>query len=125
MKKHLSAVAMLVFVCVLLCGCSEIFVTPTYRSYSAFANGKHVGTNKQQVLDKLGYPDASYDGEGNRQSIPYAEREQNKDKYMDESSTVWVYECYKYSDPRDPYRLFITFDEGECIKAELEMVEGG
>lgn len=126
MKRLISILAFLISLS-LMAGCSDgIFTTKEYRSYQSFAEHHQAGTEKQAIFNTLGWPDGYFDNQGNYQHISYAEREDFKSKLLDNSSAVWVYECHKWSDPADPYRLKITFDsEGKSTSAEMAVVPGG
>lgn len=126
MKRYVYAFAAFLIVALLLTGCTEaLFTTAEYRSFQSFADRHQAGTEKQTVFEELGYPDAYYDEQGNYQKVPYTEREAYEEVLLDEGA-VFVYECYKRSDPAEPYRLKITFnDEGKSVGAELVLVPGG
>lgn len=127
MKKTLTVLALLLAATLLMTGCTDmLFTTSTYRSYQRFASGRHVGLEKQEVFEKLGYPDGCRDAEGNYTSLPYTDREACDEIMYSGDAKVWVYECYKYRDPRDPHRLEVSFDgEGECQAANIAQVGGG
>lgn len=103
-----------------------LFTTSEYRTYQSFANNHRAGMEKQEILDKLGCPDGYVDAQGNYQAIKRADQESFKDNLSADTSTTWVYECWKRPDPADPYRLKITFDaDGKSKGVELAIVPGG
>ena len=122
MKRKIYSIVALVLAVSLLTGCG-LLTTKTYRLYDSFADRHHAGTQKQVVLDQLGIPRAWADGQGNYRHMS---DETFREDLMEQTAVVWVYECYKYSDPADPYRLRITFDsEGKSTAAQMEIVYGG
>ena len=127
MKKILPVLALLLAATLLLTGCTDLlFTTSTYRTYQGFVSGRHVGLEKQEVFERLGYPDGCRDGSGNYTSLPYRDRDACDEIMYSGDAVVWVYECYKYRDPADPHRLEVSFDaEGKCQAAHMAQVGGG
>lgn len=127
MKRKLYGIAALVLAVSLLTGCvGSLFTTKTYRLYDSFADRHRVGTEKQIVLDRLGVPRAWGDGQGNYQQMSNINDETFCEDLMGQTAIMWVYECYKYPDPADPYRLKITFDsQGKSVAAQMALVPGG
>ena len=126
MKKYKCMIAMLL-VALLLTGCTDaLFTTAEYRCYQSFVDKYNAGIEKQEILDKLGCPDGYVDAQGNNQSIKPADQKSFEENLAEDSSDAWMYECWKFPDPAEPYRLKITFDaDGKSESAELMLVHGG
>ena len=126
MKRCLSLFSILLII-VLLAGCTDmLFTTTEYRSYDSFVSNHKPGTDKQTVFNTLGYPDYYKDSQGNSHSIPAGEKANFETVIMDADSVIWVYSCYQYRDPANPYRLTITFDaNNQSETAEMTVVPGG
>lgn len=127
MKRIVALCVCLVLVVLCLAGCTDIlFTTVEYRSYQSFADNHKAGTEKQAIWDKLGCPDGYVDAQGNYQTIKHADQASFKDNLSTDTSTTWVYECWKRPDPADSYRLKISFGEdGKSESVELAIVPGG
>ena len=101
------------------------FLTKDYRLYQSFVRHHKEGTQKQDILEKLGYPEGYSDGEYYH-GIPYADRESSDELILDSGVKSWTYTCYKYSDPAEPYRLEIYFgDDGTSEYVEFDYITGG
>lgn len=124
-----KALSIILFLCIslLLSGCSEIlFTTAEYRTYRSFCDRHKAGTEKQDVYEKLGCPDGYVDGVGEYHHISFADRENAAEKLYAADAVIWVYECWKYSDPAEPYRLKVSFDSaGKSVEATMTVVPGG
>lgn len=127
MKRITALCTCLVLLALCFTGCADVlFTTAEYRSYQSFAKNYKAGMEKQEILDKLGCPDGYVDAQGNYQTIRHADQESFKANLSADTSTTWVYECWKRPDPADPYRLKITFDaDGNSISVGLMLVPGG
>ena len=127
MKKIQIFIAILAAASLLLCSCMEYaFTTSSYKEFTSFVKRHKGGMEKQEVFERFGYPDAFYKADGEYQGLDYRNREEFKDEILGEYKTTWVYEFWKYDDPRDPYRVFITFDsEGKTTSVEMTAVGGG
>jgi len=126
MKRWIAFI--LVISCMLsLAGCADIlFVTKTYRSYESFSAKHKPGMEKQKVLEQLGCPRGYCDAQNDYHARGNDNWDQFEQDILAADATKWSYECYKYSDPADPYRLHILFDaEGKSVSAQLEPVWGG
>lgn len=129
MKKFLYTF-LLIFMIISLLGCTDSFsYTRKYNSYNNFAKKDKIGIIKQNILDRFGYPDDYCDLEENFHSLPYINNE-NSEEYkailLNNDSHIWIYECYMFPDPANPYRLKIVFDEnGKSTENIFEIVEGG
>ena len=109
-----------------LAGCGDsLRTTSEYKTLSSFADRHSPGMTPQAVFDELGYPDGYVGTDGLYHPVEYAQREQEKDALLTDGK-VWFYECWKYRDPADPYRLKVSFDnQGLSATAELIAVPGG
>ena len=130
MKRIFKIFGLVFAVLLLFCSCEDavdnLFVTDDYRMYNSFYKHYKDCTDKQTVLDKLGYPEAYFDALGSLVNIPYSEREEYEEELMSSDGTVWSYSCHKYSDPAEPYRLKITFnEEGKSVGIEFQLIPGG
>ena len=84
--------------------------------------------DKQDVFEKLGYPDISIDVEGNTQFRTFSNenREAFKGIIMNSNSVKWRYSCHEFPDPANPYSLTIYFDSGgKCTNVEFVPIKGG
>ena len=127
MKKIIFFIAILIAASVLLCGCMEYaFTTSSYKKYKSFADSRHyLGLDKEDVLAKCGYP-RSFTIGGESKQVDVSDKEASRDELLGDGKSVWVYECYRYSDPRDPHRLKITFgDDGKTEIVTFSIVGGG
>ncbi|MBE6916596.1 MAG: hypothetical protein E7470_01650 [Ruminococcaceae bacterium] len=101
MRRYRFA-ALLLLLALLLTGCvGDLFKTKDYRAYKSFAEAHEPGMGQEEILRQLGEPDSRREA-------------------------VWSYECYEFSDPANPCRLVITFDdEGKSVEATFSYVPGG
>ena len=111
-------------------GLEYVFTTKSYRLYRDFYCNYEVGMDKQDVLDKLDYPESYYNKSGNlyhRSSFrTNEERETYNQGVLDDGSTLWHYTCHRLKDPADPYSLTIHFDsEGKCTSVSFKQIPGG
>ena len=111
-------------------GLEYVFTTKSYRLYRDFYCNYELGMDKQEVLDKLGYPEAYYNNSGNQYYRSTfrtdAERETYYECALDDGSTLWYYTCYRLKDPADPYGLTVHFDsEGKVTTVSFKIIKGG
>ena len=128
MKKIQLFIIILAAASVLLCGCSAewLFTTGTYKDFSRFVEDHDGGVSKQEIFNRFGVPRSFTDEEGERKAYPYTYSDEGKKELLEIYSSEWVYEFYKYDDPADPHRVFITFNgEGVTTKVEMVIVGGG
>ena len=127
MKKILIFIAILAVASLLLCSCTEYaFTTSSYKKFKSFADSRNsIGLDKQEVLAKLGYPRSFTGADGELNEVDISNKEASKAELLDSGESVWVYECHKYSDPRDPHRLKVTFDSDEKISEITFSIIGG
>ncbi len=128
MKRIQFFIIILVAASLLLCGCSTefLFTTSTYKNFSRFVERHESGIAKQAIFNSFGTPHSFSDESGERQTYNYARTEEGKVELLKNYSSEWVYEFYKYDDPADPYRVFITFDsDGKTTDVKMTAVGGG
>lgn len=128
MKKIQIFIAILAAASLLLCSCSAewLFTTSTYKNFSRFVKHHEVGMTKSGIFSRFGTPHSFTDEDGERQSFSYAQTEEGKAELLKAYESMWVYEFWKYGDPADPYRVFITFDsDGKTTSVEMTAVGGG
>ena len=127
MKRIVAVCACLTLVALCFAGCTDMLsTTAEYRRYQSFVDKHKAGMEKQEILEKLGYPNGYVDAQGSYQTIKHADQERFKEHLSADTSTIWVYECWKRPDPADPYRFKITFDADDKSKSvELMLVPGG
>ncbi len=125
MKRFLCLITAVLLI-LSLAGCTDTLMTTSeYKKLDSFASRHKPGMTPQAVLEELGYPDGYIGTDGLYHPIEYAHREQQKEALLT-GGKVWFYECWKYSDPRDPYRLKITFNNQNLSDTvELLAVAGG
>ena len=109
---------------ILQIGLEYISSTDSYKLYLNFCYSYKVGMDKQEVLDKLGYPEIYYNVGGNIYRSyglrSDEEREAFKEGVLDSGSTRWYYTCYKERDPAEPYTLKVCFDsEGKVTSVSF------
>ena len=81
---------------------------------------------KSGIFSRFGTPHSFTDENGEKQNYVYAYSDEGQEELLRIYSSVWVYEFWKYGDPADPYRVFITFDsEGKTTSVEMTAVGGG
>ena len=131
MKKIIKLSICFILLVACLTSCTDLLnslnTTSDYRLFSDFYKNYEVGMGKQEVFEKLGYPVASIDTDGNRhiQNYSYENREAFKEIIMNSSSIEWQYTCYELPDPANPYCLTVYFDsEGKCTDVTFEIVKG-
>lgn len=128
MKKIQIFIAILAAASLLLCSCSAewLFTTSTYKNFSKFVKNHEDGMTKSGIFSRFGTPHSFTDEDGERQSFSYAQTEEGKAELLKAYESMWVYEFWKYGDPADPYRVFITFDsDGKTTSVEMTAVGGG
>ena len=128
MKKIQIFIAVLAAASLLLCSCSAewLFTTSTYKNFSRFVKSHEDGMTKAEIFSRFRTPRSFTDENGEKQNYVYAYSDEGQEELLRIYSSVWVYEFYKYDDPRDPYRVFITFDsEGKTTSVEMTAVGGG
>ena len=128
MKKFKFIIIILIAASILLCSCSTDFLstTSTYKRFSRFVESHESGISKQAIFSSFGTPHSFTDENGERQDFHYARTEEGEAELLKAYESTWVYEFYKYDDPRDPHRVFITFDsEGKTTGVEMTAVAGG
>ena len=128
MKKFKIFITILIAASILLCSCSTdlLFTTSTYKRFSRFVESHESGISKQAIFSSFGTPRSFTDENGERQDFHYARTEEGEAELLKAYESTWVYEFHKYSDPRDPYRVFITFDsEGKTTDVKMTAVGGG
>lgn len=127
-RKAVFGICIMMIIMIAFTGCTSIMVgkTKKYRTYKTFYKYHKIGMDKEEVLDTIGCPASYKDEEGTWHSLPYKNREDFVKNISSDSSLVWIYECYEFPDPANPYRLKITFDsEGKSESVEFEIVYGG
>ncbi|MBE5940810.1 MAG: outer membrane protein assembly factor BamE [Lachnospiraceae bacterium] len=130
MKKILAFLAVIVSMSLFLSACDfELFLTSDYRKFDNLYNKIQDGKNisKEEVFDILGYPHCYFSNDDeNWQYYTYDNKESFEENLFRADANEWVYECWKYQDPADPYRLNISFDEeGKVTDASFEVIPGG
>lgn len=128
MKKFKIFIIILIAASILLCSCSTdlLFTTSTYKRFSRFVESHESGISKQAIFSSFGAPHSFTDENGERQDFDYARTEEGEAELLKAYESTWVYEFYKYDDPRDPHRVFITFDsEGKTTDVKMTAVGGG
>ncbi len=128
MKKFKFFIIILVAASLLLCSCSTdvLFTTSTYKNFSRFVKHHEVGMTKSGIFSRFGTPHSFTDEDRERQSFSYAQTEEGKVELLKTYESTWVYEFWKYGDPADPYRVFITFDsDGKTTEVKMTAVGGG
>ena len=128
MKKFKFFIIILIAASILLCSCSTdfLFTTSTYKRFSRFVESHESGISKQAIFSSFGTPHSFTDENGEWQNYVYAYSDEGQEDLLRIYSSKWVYEFHKYSDPRDPYRVFITFDsEGKTTDVKMTAVGGG
>ena len=132
MKRIITLSICLLLIVVSLTSCEDLFsnlyTTSDYRLFRKFSQNYEVGMDKQEVFEKLGYPNASIDVDGNRhiQNYSYENRETFKEIIMNSNSVKWCYSCYEFPDPANPYSLIVYFDsEEKCTNVEFTLIKGG
>lgn len=100
--------------------------TKEFRTYKSYAKRNELGSSRQEIFDKLGYPDGIRDSDGYYHSVMFEDREAFEAGISADTSTEWYYDCHELPDPANPYRLRITFDgEGRSENIEFDYVPGG
>ena len=128
MKKILFFIAILITASVLLCSCGTewLFTTSTYKEFTRFVKQHDGGASKQEIFNRFGTPHSFTDKAGEEQFNPYTFSDEGQAELLETYSSVWVYEFYKYGDPAEPYRVFVTFNsEGVTTRVEIAVVGGG
>lgn len=110
MKRILSFIIVL-SLAFSLCACADMGKTADYRKfknvYTSYQDGEKY--TKEKLYNQAGEPDYSA-----------------AEKLFDETVTNWQYDFYELSDPANPYKLVVEFDEdGNVIQMEFEAIPGG
>ena len=133
MKRIITLSICLLLIVVSLTSCadlfSDLFTTSDYRRFRKFSQNYKVGMDKQDVFEKLGYPESSTDVDSKKSNYydySYEDREAYKEIIMSSNNVRWFYSCYELPDPANPYSLLVYFDsEGKCTNVKFELIKGG
>ena len=104
MKKIQIFIAILAAASLLLCSCSAewLFTTSTYKNFSRFVKSHEDGMTKAEIFSRFRTPRSFTDENGEKQNYVYAYSDEGQEELLRIYSSVWVYEFWKYDDPRDP-----------------------
>lgn len=107
-------------------GLDYLFCTQSYILYRDFYQNYESGMDKQEIADRIGYPEYFIDIYGRRHKDNAPDEEAYEKSAVSDVSVTWHYSCYMYSDPAYPHTLTIYFDsEGRCTSVSFEMIKGG